>query len=46
METKSNETETKSDKTETKHEETEAISDKMEQKVVKRTLLYGNINKK
>ena len=36
---KSNETETKSDETETKSDETE-------QKVAKRTLLYGNINKK
>ena len=39
METKSNETETKSYETETKSDETE-------QKVVKRTLPYGNINKK
>ena len=36
---KSNETETKSDETETKSDETE-------QKVAKRTLLYGNMNKK
>ena len=39
METKSNETETKS-------YETEKKSDETEQKVVKRTLPYGNINKK
>ena len=36
----------KSNETETKSSETETKSDETEQKVAKRTLLFGNINKK
>ena len=36
----------KSDETETKSDQTETKSGKTEPKVAKRTLLYGNMNKK
>ena len=42
----SNGTETKSNEMETKSSKTETKSDETEQKVAKRTLLYGNMNKK
>ena len=37
---------TNSNETETKSSETETKSDETEQKVAKRTLIYGNMNKK